>query len=131
MRAVLQDCNLVRGFAGALAGLALIGGAATSGPAQAGFLSGGPTPAAVYRQPPAPDCGAMAARYDARRLWFGAISGTFIDRFWDRRYPYYSEGCFLSEQTCRTWLHENLSFMDGGALNWMRCRPGVPGRALR
>lgn len=117
-------------MASAILTAALAAAAATAGPAQADSFSGFATPVALYRGPPAPHCGAMAARYDARRLWFGAVSGTFIDDFWDRRYPYYAEGCFLSEQACRTWLHENLTFMNGGPLNWMRCRPGVPGRAL-
>lgn len=115
--------GLTRRVAGTAMALALIGAAATAGSAQADLL---PIPAAVYREPPAPHCGAMAARYGPQRLWFGAISGTFIDQFWDRSYPHYAEGCFLSERACRTWLHENLSFMNGGGLNWMRCRPGVP-----
>jgi hypothetical protein len=118
--------TLSRALGAAAMGLALVGAAASAGSTPAEPLA---VPAAFYGRPPAPECGALAARYDPRRLWFGAISGTYVDQFWDRRYPYYAEGCFLSERACRTWLHENMSAMNGGPLNWMRCRAGGSGRA--
>jgi len=113
-------------IAAALAVALMLTGA---GPADAGDSAGLLLPV-VYDEPPAPDCGAMAARYGPQRLWFGAISGERIDVFFDRSYPHYAQGCFLSEYTCRRWLHENLSYLQGGNLNWMRCQPGVPGRAI-
>lgn len=117
---------LVQGIVAALVAVTLTGAA---GPSQAGAPAVEPLPV-LYKGPPAPHCGALAARHGTERLWFGAISGIFIDDFFDWKYPYYAEGCFQTEHACRRWLHENLTFMNGGNLNWMRCQPGIPGRAL-
>lgn len=120
--------ELMRGTVSALAVAGTL--IAAAGSAAAGELGAGPLPAAYHIGPPAPDCRLLAAQHGAQRLWFGAFSGTHNDTFFDIRRPYYAQGCFLSEYDCRRWLHENLSFLEGGSLNWMRCEPGVPARAI-
>lgn len=104
--------------------------AVAAGPAAAGERVPPASPASYHIGPPAPDCRALAASHGSQRLWFGAISGMRINQFFDVSYPHYAEGCFLSERDCRRWLHEHLSFMEGGSLNWMRCQPAVPARAI-
>ncbi|HEX2256413.1 MAG TPA: hypothetical protein VHG92_06880 [Afifellaceae bacterium] len=120
--------RLVHGAAAALALALMMPG--VGGPAVAEVLSIAPSPAAYHFGPPAPDCRALAASHGSQRLWFGAISGTRFNQFFDISNPHYAQGCFVSEHACRRWLHENLSYMEGGSLNWMRCEPGVPARAL-
>jgi hypothetical protein len=120
--------QLLHRTAAALALAALVSGAAE--PAAAAEAATMPQAASYHIGPPAPDCRVLAARYGGQRLWFGAFSGTRFDSYFDIRRPHYAQGCFLSEYECRRWLHENLSFLDGGNLGWMRCQPGVPGRAL-
>lgn len=120
--------ELMRGTVSALAVAGTL--IAAAGSAAAGELGAGPLPAAYHIGPPAPDCRLLAAQHGAQRLWFGAFSGMHNDTFFDIRRPYYAQGCFLSEYDCRRWLHENLSFLEGGSLNWMRCEPGVPARAI-
>lgn len=88
-----------------------------AGAAHAGFNLWLPVP---EEQPATYSCDASAGG----AVWYGSYSGVFLNEVTEQRRPYFAEGCFPSEATCRRWQSESMSYTNGRTVA-TSCRPGL------
>lgn len=85
--------------------------------AEAAWQSAAP----AYPPPPVPRCDDVMAHHGARQVWVGHFSGKRYAGGNEGTAVFGRVGCFLSEEECRTWQNQNLSFAASATI--MSCRP--------
>jgi len=78
-----------------------------------------------YEAPQLPvggDCEAIAAAIGPDATWYGEFSGKYYDRFTNQYSPFAAFGCFETENACRRWQHQALTYIGQGPLYYMTCR---------